>query len=530
MTGRPRSGARAWPWIAFAATLLVVVSVRIRLLGIPLERDEGEYAYTGQLLLQGVPPYALVYTMKFPGTYVAYALVEAVFGETVESIHLGLLGVNAAAIGLVFLLGRRLFDAAAGAVAAAAYAVLSVGPSVQGTSAHATHFVVVPALLGFLLLLRARTSGRAITAFAGGSCLGLAVLMKQHAVFFALFGLASVAWDECRTASASRRRCTTRIAVFVVGLLVPLGLCAAALRWTGVWGSFWFWTFEYASEYVSLVTLDQGLDTFIHEFSLVAGPSAPIWILGAAGVPLSFLDRAFAERGTRLLLFTTFSFLTVCPGLYFRPHYFVTLLPAVALLAGAATFRVADRLGGANAPRAATWIPAALAVLALGWPIVAQWHVLFEATPREASRAIYGLEPFPEAIEIARYVARHSHPDDRIVVLGAEPQIYYYARRRSATGYLYVYSVWEEHRFAERMAHEMIREIEAARPRYVVVEFIPERVGRWAKDYLASHVLRGRVDMISDDRTDYRWGERASREPANARRSLYVYERGDQGP
>ena len=40
--------------------LLVVVSVttlvRLHLLPVPLERDEGEYAYVGQLMLQGVPP------------------------------------------------------------------------------------------------------------------------------------------------------------------------------------------------------------------------------------------------------------------------------------------------------------------------------------------------------------------------------------------------------------------------------------------------------------------------------------------
>lgn len=37
----------------------------------PLERDEGEYAYAGQLMLQGIPPYQLAYNMKLPGTYAA---------------------------------------------------------------------------------------------------------------------------------------------------------------------------------------------------------------------------------------------------------------------------------------------------------------------------------------------------------------------------------------------------------------------------------------------------------------------------
>jgi hypothetical protein len=49
-------------WLLFGTTLVAVACARIRLLGLPLERDEGEYAYTGQLLLQGIPPYKLAYS------------------------------------------------------------------------------------------------------------------------------------------------------------------------------------------------------------------------------------------------------------------------------------------------------------------------------------------------------------------------------------------------------------------------------------------------------------------------------------
>ena len=75
----------------------------------PLERDEGEYAYAGQLMLQGIPPYQLVYSMKLPGTFAAYSVILALFGQTPGGIHLGLLLVNAATTFLVFLLTRRLF-------------------------------------------------------------------------------------------------------------------------------------------------------------------------------------------------------------------------------------------------------------------------------------------------------------------------------------------------------------------------------------------------------------------------------------
>jgi hypothetical protein len=54
----------AWIFLAVIVLGLVIVT-RIRLLGIPLERDEGGYAYAGQLMLQGTAPYKLAYNMKF---------------------------------------------------------------------------------------------------------------------------------------------------------------------------------------------------------------------------------------------------------------------------------------------------------------------------------------------------------------------------------------------------------------------------------------------------------------------------------
>src|SRR5215468_11800055 len=108
----------AW-WTLAIIVFGLVLAIRIRLLGIPLERDEGEYAYAGQLILQGIPPYKLAYNMKFPGTYAAYALIMSIFGQTIHAIHVGLLLVNATTIALVFLIGRRLVHSTVGVAAAA---------------------------------------------------------------------------------------------------------------------------------------------------------------------------------------------------------------------------------------------------------------------------------------------------------------------------------------------------------------------------------------------------------------------------
>src|SRR5262245_3429072 len=94
--------------VSVVVGLLCTCWVRWWVRDVAAERDEGEYEYAGQLILQGIPPYQLAYNMKFPGTYYAYSLILAAFGETPRGIHLGLLVVNVGTALLVFLLTRRL--------------------------------------------------------------------------------------------------------------------------------------------------------------------------------------------------------------------------------------------------------------------------------------------------------------------------------------------------------------------------------------------------------------------------------------
>ena len=111
-------GLRHADWLVVLAAVGLVALVRVRLLDLPLERDEGDYAYGGQLLLQGLKPYTDFYTMRMPGIYGVYALAMLVFGQTQGGIHAALTVVNAATIVFVFLVGRRLYDRQVGAAAA----------------------------------------------------------------------------------------------------------------------------------------------------------------------------------------------------------------------------------------------------------------------------------------------------------------------------------------------------------------------------------------------------------------------------
>jgi len=284
-----------WTWVILAIIILSTIIIRARLLDVPLERDEGEYAYAGQLILQGIPPYSQVYNMKLPGIYAAYAVILAVFGQTHTAIHLGLLIINIATVFLLFLLGKRLFDNTVGLVGAAAFALLSLSRPVQGIFANAEHFVILPAIGGILLLLCAIDSNKKTLVFVSGLLLGLAFLMKQHAIAFILFAGVYLFISEIRRKPLSPSSVITKCLFFAVGVLIPFAVTCLILYKAGVFDKFWFWTFDYASQYVSSVSLSAGLKRLGQVMSMIIKSTFLIWFLAGAGV-VGFLCKTGCRR------------------------------------------------------------------------------------------------------------------------------------------------------------------------------------------------------------------------------------------
>ncbi len=522
-TAVPRTAGRGLTvaaLIAMGLVLAVATAIRLRLLAMPLERDEGEYAYMGQLLLQGVPPYGEAANMKWPGTYAAYAAIMAVFGQSTAGIHFGLLLVNLASTGLVFVLGRRAAGTVGGAAAASIHAILTIGPYLFGLAAHATHFVAVFSLGGLVLLTGSKPAGR-WRIFTAGLLFGLATLMKQNGAVFGVFAAGWLVWQGRFVERRGYRALAARAAVLVAGGLVPLAAVAAWLWQAGVWSGFWFWTVQYAAAYGSITTLPDGLARLWFALTTLAPLAPGLWLAAAAGGFV--LWRWPAVRRWRLFLtgLTALSFAAVCPGLYFRLHYFLLLMPALALLGGVAAAGLADGLAARGRGRMAAAVPGLLLAAGIAQALWVGRGVFFTMSPVQACMAIYGDDPFPEAVEIGRYLREHVAPGARIAVVGSEPEIYFYARRRSATPYLYTYALVEPQPYAARMQQEFIRGIEAADPDYIVYVFVvtswcksddaPRDVFKWFPRYQQEHFqFAGMIDLGAPGGTDYRWAGSAS--------------------
>jgi len=237
-----------------------------------------------------------------------------------------------------------------------------------------------------------------------------------------------------------------------------------------------------------------------------------------------------------ILFFAVFSFLSICPGFFFRQHYYVTLLPAVSMLVGIFVDYSDMKITASFKSSYLRFAGLVIFIVAILTGIVGQEEYLFQDGPNKVSRTFYGQNPFPESVEIAKFLKSASSVSDKIAILGSEPEIFFYSQRHSATGYIYVYGLMEIHEYSLRMQKEMINEIESSRPKFIVVVQVdtswlvrPESekyIFGWLNSYLMrNYALVGVADTISPETTVYKWYADAARYVIRSPYYTLVFER-----
>jgi hypothetical protein len=510
-----------WSWIAIGLVLICAAVIRGRMLSIPFERDEGEYAYIAQQMLKGVPPYESAYSMKLPGIYAVYAVILSVFGQTQTAVHLGLLIVNAATILVIFLLVKNLFGRAAAVASGCAYAIISMGAQVNGLMANAEQFVVLPALAGLLLIYKNGNKQRYARLLIGGLLLGMAFITKQHGIFFGIFGAIYLLYDELRHRPIQWIRVIVTELVFAAGAVAPFALVCLFFWLHGTFDKFWFWTFTYASKYTSAIPLSVGWDIFKSQIRLIVEESYVIWFFALSGLLAVIVIKRYRQWAVFTVGLLIFSFLALCPGFYFRGHYFIFLLPAAAILAGAGFALTGDVLARKIPALERVILTVVIGLAVAGFSLYQQRVHLFDNPPEVVCRMMYGANPFPESLRIAEFIRENSRSEDTVAVIGSEPQIYFYSGRRAATHYIYMYPLMETHDYAGEMQKEMIQEIESAKPEFMVFVDVstswlagPDSrrdIFTWFFPYVNTfYNAVGIIEVPSSGRANYYWNDQAA--------------------
>ncbi len=407
-------------WLAVFGLVVLTFATRLPALLHPQAIDDEEtYSVVANVIVDGGRPYLDAIERKPPLLFWTYAaVVEAAGKYNWPALHLVALSWTLATMAGLYFIGRGLCDRPAGLVAALLYSVFQPWWDFRNLAFNGELVMNLPVVWAWAIALRASQSRLRLELFLAGLLLGAGFLLKQPAAIAAVpLGIYLLLPAYRRSRALPVWASFTQATLLTVGFCAALGLVALVLREQGILSQAYFWTITDHS--IPHVFWTKG----IQHTAAFLGFCLPL-VLGAA---LGLLPRNRGLWTNReperlaLLGFLAASAIGTAAGARFYPHYYIQLIPPLALLA-------APFYAGlwAGRTRARHWLlrPAVtytwLALTVIGFSI---FHWLGLASERATS-------------ETGRYLLEHSEPNDRIFVWGQAPRIYLEARRRPACRYV----------------------------------------------------------------------------------------------
>ncbi len=439
---------RAHRWrIALAGLAITAVYTLLRLPGIalPLDRDEGTFGFIGQTVNRGRLPYLDALDHKPPLAFYLNALALRFVPPTPEGIHTFALVCNFFTLICLFFAARILFQSLNAALwTAFAFAAFSASPAIHGFTASTELYALLPTTLSLVLALIGKRSGSRLLLIASGVAGAAACWTKQTAFTSVLF----VFLFACSSLEGP--------VLWLAGAVSFSAALALYFYGKGIFQPFIYWCFIYELAYAS-VPFSHTLETMQDHLGEIARGD---FLLPAAGLTAAIWS-AVRRRGPGVFLLglLLFSFAGTVPG-YTYPHYFVQTAPAVALAGGYALYVLFER-----SSRSAF----AVAVLILALSVGVNRQYFLEPNPGKISRYYFGANPFPESEAIGAFLAARTTAKSRILIIGSEPQILFYAQRQSPSAFLMIYPLTSVHNRYREFETAMSADVQRTPPDWIVI-------------------------------------------------------------
>ncbi len=416
--GVPTHRSRQFRFAAFGIILLTV-AIRLPSLLHPQPLDsEAMYSVVANEIVDGGRPYADAVERKPPLLFWTYAAVFKIAGKfNWKALHIVALVWTLCAMAGLYVIGRELFDRNTGLIAALFYSVFQPWGVWSTLSADGEMLMNLPIIWAWAIAFRSNSSRMRPELFAAGALLGAAFLLKQPAAIAAVpLGIYLLLPSYGASRSLTRTNSIIQAAMLTAGFFAALGLVTIILWKQGILHEAFYWTI--AADDVPHVFWQIGIVRTLAFLAaclpLVIGSIMACWdksVIWAGKMP---------ER-TALLGLLAASAIGAAAGGRFYPHYYVQLIPPLALLAASYYARLWSRTiqppHWLLRPRV-TYAWLAVTIIAFS---IKHWT---------------GLAPRRVPSEAGRYLFTHSDPADRIFVWGQSPEIYLDAHRRPACRYI----------------------------------------------------------------------------------------------
>jgi 4-amino-4-deoxy-L-arabinose transferase-like glycosyltransferase len=454
----------------FGLLIVATVAFRSPLLNIPLERDEGEYAYIAWRLDYHELPYRDWIDQKPPVVFWLYRLALTFPFPDVASIHLLALLISALTASVLFLTLRRFTSEPWALAGAGLFALLAADPHVQGSSANTELFMLLPLVLAQWAFLYCGSENRRryLWMFGCGLFVGLATACKQVAgLTWPLLVLLYPVFHE-------RRKPGRSSAMFL--LLSGLG---AGVVWLGIAGyfkanhafeDFVYGVFKHNLEYIQAVPWADQMRLLWNAVKLLAPTQAIAWVFAVLGIVGTYRQKRWMQF-IFLLEWLLASAGGVSASGRFFPHYFQQLLPVLC---------VSATIGARMMAESARWkrieVRFQYALFALAWFVIPIFFILpyWIATPEAAVDMIFPSNYFGEMQVIGRRLADTTKPGDKVFVFGADPEVLFYGRRASATRYIFLFPLYGPYSDAKQNQITTVEGLKNSPPAAIL--YLPNRL------------------------------------------------------
>lgn len=448
--------------LILVALCLLPVLIYLPAMGSPFERDEGVYATIAQGVLDGKVPYRDLFDNKPPLVYAWYAFSFLLFGESVFAPRLIAAFLLSLTTLCIFTQARMLFSKEVAYIAAGLFAV-STGLPFVALHANTEAYMLLPmvaSLLAFTMGMRREKLGWFLLAGALG---GVAIMTKQVAVWNLLALVAVATYWKWRSTGISWRTGMPGATV-LAGSVVSMGLITLPFIINGSMDDLFYANVSYNWVYLNVLDNTARALNLLHGSLYFAAVAAPLVVGAVLGLLTLFRRlRQWAWVDHLLVFWLAASLVGVASGGRFFPHYFLQLMPALAILTAVVIY---DRWR--TLELRPLWKPAAVGVAFLLVVSIGTNTVMWLA-PRQAEQrvaeSVYTQKQWEEAAAVVgAYLARNTEPDEPIFNFGREAGVYFEADREPAVRYFTDWPFWWE----DRTLYETIKELRETKPVFIV--------------------------------------------------------------
>lgn len=441
----------------------------------PFGRDQGIYAYAGELLLQGKIDYKYIFDLKPPGVHFTFALGHLIFGKSMMGMRIfDILWQSVTGFVLFIIIYKLTKSKSAGLLSSVLYIFLYFRLDYWHTL-QADGFLNLPFALSILLVHISDKEKYSVPLFAAGVLFGITILFKYTLIIFLPLLVIIFIFQP------GLQNRIKKISLYLAGFVVINLLAVSIYLFAGALDEFidiqfvqtpLYAKIGYETESAGFITANV-IRLF---FSSVYSPL--IWFSTIIAIYLLITKQLYYKYSV-IFVWIVSSIAGLIIQWKFFLYHFLVIIPAIS--AGTSLFFV--NLNEKYKERFRKLLPITGAIILICYfllgfkPYISNYADLFNyLNGSKTLNEVYEVKGFTNdsAFMIAKtfraieFVKQNSSENSGIYIWGFDPLIYYLSGRHCVSRFIYNFPLyWKENN--EKFQTEFMEDLNKERPELILV-------------------------------------------------------------